>query len=62
MLRWRHPERGLVPPVEFISILEETECDEIQGYFVSRPLTGTQCVPFLSAGRLLDLEPQPARA
>ncbi|MEN3276255.1 MAG: hypothetical protein V7631_2045 [Massilia sp.] len=24
LLRWRHPERGLVPPVEFISILEET--------------------------------------
>jgi diguanylate cyclase (GGDEF)-like protein len=24
LLRWRHPERGLVPPFEFISILEET--------------------------------------
>ena len=24
LLRWRHPERGLVPPIEFISILEET--------------------------------------
>jgi len=24
LLRWRHPERGLIPPVEFITILEET--------------------------------------
>jgi diguanylate cyclase (GGDEF)-like protein/PAS domain S-box-containing protein len=24
LLRWNHPERGLVPPFEFISVLEET--------------------------------------
>jgi len=24
LIRWRHPERGLVPPGEFISLLEET--------------------------------------
>ena len=24
LLRWQHPERGLVPPAEFISILEDT--------------------------------------
>jgi diguanylate cyclase (GGDEF)-like protein/PAS domain S-box-containing protein len=24
LLRWQHPERGLVPPAEFISVLEET--------------------------------------
>jgi len=24
LLRWRHPQRGLVPPLEFISIAEET--------------------------------------
>jgi diguanylate cyclase (GGDEF)-like protein len=24
LLRWRHPERGLVPPLEFIPLLEET--------------------------------------
>ena len=24
LLRWRHPDRGLVPPVQFIPILEET--------------------------------------
>jgi EAL domain-containing protein (putative c-di-GMP-specific phosphodiesterase class I) len=24
LVRWRHPERGLVPPVEFIGIAEET--------------------------------------
>lgn len=25
LLRWNHPERGLVPPMEFISLAEETE-------------------------------------
>ena len=24
LLRWRHPQRGLVPPAEFVTILEET--------------------------------------
>jgi EAL domain-containing protein (putative c-di-GMP-specific phosphodiesterase class I) len=24
LIRWQHPERGMVPPVEFISLLEET--------------------------------------
>ncbi|MEK6462088.1 EAL domain-containing protein, partial [Heyndrickxia faecalis] len=24
LLRWRHPERGLVAPAEFMAILEET--------------------------------------
>jgi diguanylate cyclase (GGDEF)-like protein len=24
LLRWRHPERGLVPPLDFIAVLEET--------------------------------------
>jgi len=24
LLRWQHPERGLVPPLEFISVLEDT--------------------------------------
>jgi diguanylate cyclase (GGDEF)-like protein len=24
LLRWQHPERGLVPPIEFISVLEDT--------------------------------------
>jgi diguanylate cyclase (GGDEF)-like protein len=24
LLRWQHPERGLVPPLEFVSILEDT--------------------------------------
>jgi diguanylate cyclase len=24
LMRWRHPERGIVPPAEFISVLEET--------------------------------------
>jgi EAL domain-containing protein (putative c-di-GMP-specific phosphodiesterase class I) len=24
LIRWRHPERGMIPPMEFISIAEET--------------------------------------
>ena len=24
LIRWRHPERGMIPPVEFISVAEET--------------------------------------
>ncbi|HJV01778.1 MAG TPA: EAL domain-containing protein [Burkholderiaceae bacterium] len=34
LLRWRHPERGLVPPGEFIPILEETGQIEKVGEWV----------------------------
>jgi EAL domain-containing protein (putative c-di-GMP-specific phosphodiesterase class I) len=34
LLRWRHPERGLVSPAEFIPILEETGLITQAGYWV----------------------------
>jgi PAS domain S-box-containing protein len=34
LLRWRHPERGLVPPAEFVPILEETGLITQAGHWV----------------------------
>lgn len=33
-LRWRHPERGLIPPLEFIKIAEQTDLINQVGEFV----------------------------
>lgn len=34
LLRWQHPERGIVAPLEFLSVLEETGLIQDVGYWV----------------------------
>jgi EAL domain-containing protein (putative c-di-GMP-specific phosphodiesterase class I) len=34
LIRWRHPERGILPPAEFLSIIENTELDKKIGEWV----------------------------
>jgi diguanylate cyclase (GGDEF)-like protein/PAS domain S-box-containing protein len=34
LLRWRHPERGMIPPAEFVPVLEETGLIEEVGVWV----------------------------
>ena len=35
LLRWRHPERGLIPPLEFIKIAEQSALINQIGEFVT---------------------------
>lgn len=36
LLRWRHPERGLIPPLEFIPVAEESGLMQLVGAWVVR--------------------------
>lgn len=54
LLRWRHPERGIVPPAEFLGLLEETGALSAVGEWVLRRAC-RQLVEWHGAG----LEPIP---
>ncbi|OFZ69854.1 MAG: hypothetical protein A2Z01_00230 [Betaproteobacteria bacterium RBG_16_58_11] len=54
LLRWRHPQRGWIPPDEFIPIAEETGLIEPLTYWVlDRSLA--LCCNWLREGRLINL-------
>jgi PAS domain S-box-containing protein len=55
LVRWRHPQRGLVPPVDFISIAEESGLIDALGAFVLE----TACRQFMQwRQRLGEAGPQ----
>ena len=51
LIRWRHPERGLLPPLEFLPLIEGTDLDERLGDWVLQ-----QALTQLEAWRMLGLE------
>ena len=52
LLRWQHPERGLIPPIEFIPILEDTGAIIPVGEWVLRSVCG-QIKSWQAAGIML---------
>lgn len=53
LIRWRHPERGLIPPGEFLHVVEATELDIVMGEWVIRAAL-RQLQQWLASG--LELE------
>jgi len=66
LLRWEHPERGMIPPDEFIPILENSEymielgywvmrrCFELTAEFIEQGLNDVRVAINLSAMQFLD--------
>ena len=66
LLRWRHPERGMIPPDEFIPILDNSEymielgywvmrrCFELASDIINQGLTDVRIAINLSAMQFLD--------
>ena len=55
LVRWRHPERGLVPPIDFIAVAEQTGLIDALGAFVLE----TACRQFVDwRGALGDRAPR----
>jgi len=34
LIRWKHPEKGLIPPIKFLPIIENTELEPLIGHWV----------------------------
>ncbi len=51
LIRWRHPERGLLPPAEFLPLIEGSELDSRLGDWVLQ-----QALTQMEAWRVLGLE------
>ena len=54
LVRWRHTERGLVMPADFIPVAEETGLIVDLGYFVIDKAVA-QCAQWARSGRLLEM-------
>ena len=55
LVRWQHPERGLVPPVEFVPLAEETGAIVTIGRWVLRQAVVQGAAWSASAGRPLKM-------
>ena len=55
LVRWQHPERGLVPPVEFVPLAEETGAIVAIGRWVLRQAVAQGTAWSVSAGRPLEM-------
>ena len=55
LVRWEHPERGLVPPIEFVPLAEETGAITAIGRWVLRQAVAQGAAWSASAGRPLPM-------